>query len=99
MSLTRQKAHTALWFVYVKPQARDTIEDFKCMVFNFSGYLFSDIEKLRKCLYLNFNLDTRFHKTGRYQQLYIPTSENHTFLDIISPYVIPSMRYRLAITP
>ena len=71
----------------------------KGMVFNFSGYLFSDQEKLRKCLYLNFNLDTRFHKTVRYQQLYIPTSENQTFLDIISPYVIPSMRYRLAITP
>ena len=44
-----------------------------CMVFNFSGYLDKDQEKLRKCLYLNFNLDTRFHKTGKYQQLYIPT--------------------------
>lgn len=71
----------------------------KGMVFNFSGYLESDQEKLRKCLCLNFNLDTHFHKTGRYQQLYIPTSENQTFLYIISPYVIPSMRYRLAITP
>ena len=71
----------------------------KGMVFNFSGYLESDQEKLRKWLYLNFNLDTRFHKTGKYQQLYIPTSENQKFLDIIYPYVIPSMRYRLAITP
>jgi len=69
----------------------------KGMVFNFSGYLNIDKEKLRKCLYLN--LYTHFHKTGRYQQLYIPTSENQTFFDIISPYVIPSMRYRLAITP
>ena len=71
----------------------------KGMVFNFSGFDKSNQEKLRMCLLMNFNLYTYFHKTGNTQQLYIPTSENQTFLDIISPYVIPSMRYRLAITP
>ena len=71
----------------------------KGMVFNFSGFDKSDQEKLRKCLLINFNLHTHFHKTGNTQQLYIPTNENQNFLDIVSPYVIPSMRYRLAITP
>ena len=40
---------------------------------------------------MNLYLYTYFHKTGKTQQLYIPNSENQTFLDIISPYVIPSV--------
>ena len=71
----------------------------KGMVFNFSGFNVENQKRLRKCLLINFNLTTHFHKTGNSQQLYIPSSENQLFLDIVSPYVIPSMRYRLAITP
>ncbi len=71
----------------------------KGMVFNFSGFDQSGQERLRSCLHSNFNLITTFHKTGKSQQLSIPTSENQKFLDIVSPFVIPSMRYRLAITP
>ena len=71
----------------------------KGLVFNFSGFDQSGQERLRSCLHNNFNLMTTFHKTGKSQQLYIPTSENQKFLDIVSPFVIPSMRYRLAITP
>ena len=71
----------------------------KGMVFNFSGFDQSGQEKLRSCLLRNFNLHITFHQTGKYQQLYIPTSENQKFLDIVSPFVIPSMKYRLAITP
>lgn len=71
----------------------------KTMIFNFSGFDQSGQERLRSCLLSNFNLTTTFHKTGKYKQLYIPTSENQKFLDIVSPFVIPSMWYRLAITP
>lgn len=71
----------------------------KGMVFNFSGFDQSGQERLQGCLYNNFNIMTTFHKTGKSQQLYIPSSENQKFLDIVYPYVIPSMRYRLAITP
>ncbi len=59
---------------------------------------FSLIERmlLKQCLEENFQLIVNIHKNG---QLYIPVTSYVRFYELVSPYIIPSMWYKLPITP
>ena len=57
----------------------------------------TDIERLREVLRVNFSLQASVHRSGRGRgyRLYIPVREAARLARIISPYVLPELRYKL----
>ncbi|MBU3964144.1 hypothetical protein KJ562_00170 [Patescibacteria group bacterium] len=56
-------------------------------------------EVLTKILKKNFGMKVSIHWDGKGNRLYIPRKEIKTFLDIVSPYILPSMKYKFPLTP
>ncbi len=56
-------------------------------------------EILRKCLRDNFSLDSRIHWIQDGYRLYIPSKDVRHFCELVYPYIIPSMRYKLSYNP
>ena len=54
---------------------------------------------LRECLEKNFGIISKIHKKGKYWNIYIPTSEAKKFCNLIKPYIIPEMEYKICLTP
>lgn len=54
---------------------------------------------LQECLDKNFGIKTQIHKKGDYWNLYIPQSEAKKFCNLIKPYIIPEMEYKICLTP
>ena len=52
-------------------------------------------ELLLQCLKQNFKINAKIHKKGKNWNIYIPSSEAKEFCDIIKPYIIPSMEYKI----
>lgn len=51
---------------------------------------------LQKTLLERFNMQTALHRQkGRYWRIYIPSESVLTFQKHVSPYILPSMRYKL----
>lgn len=60
-----------------------------------------DIEKLKECLVTNFKLNTSIHKSGKNRglRLYLSVKEARKFRDIVEPFVLSEMKYKLPYTP
>ena len=56
-------------------------------------------ERLRKCLRNNFSLDSRLHWVSDGYRIYIPSKEAKHFCELVHPFIIPSMRYKLSFNP
>ena len=56
-------------------------------------------EVLRKCLKQNFSLDTRLHWIQDGYRIYIPSSNAKHFCELVDPFIIPSMKYKLPYNP
>jgi len=69
------------------------------MFLNTLSYSKTEQIKLQKCLLKNFGINTRIHWITDGFRLYIPKSEARHFCEIISPYIIPSMVYKLPYDP
>ena len=54
---------------------------------------------LQNVLEKNFGIETKVHKKGRYWNIYIPERESKKFVRIIKPYIIPKLKYKIALTP
>lgn len=52
-------------------------------------------KRLIDCLNGNFDLHAVLHKKGKWWNIYIPQREIIKLRNIIAPYVIPSMRYKI----
>ena len=52
---------------------------------------------LKNCLRENFNLDVSLYKDSKGWQIYVPVGNGSAkkFRDLINPFVIPYMRYKL----
>lgn len=61
-------------------------------VYNFTVI---DIEKLSFCLQKNFNISSTLHSATTSRQLYIPKKSRSIFKETISPFIIPTQRYKL----
>jgi hypothetical protein len=59
------------------------------------NYTNSEIEKLIYCLNKNFFISGTLHSTNTSRQLYIPKKHLSRFKQIISPFMIPTQRYKL----
>jgi len=66
-----------------------------------STHCFSKKENqlLQKILYRNFGMEVNLDWDGKGNRLYIPKRSLKRFVDLISPYIISSMEYKLPLTP
>lgn len=69
------------------------------MFLNTLGFSKTEQKLLQKCLLKNFGINTRTHWITDGLRLYIPTDDSKNFCRIISPYIIPSMIYKLPYDP
>jgi len=62
---------------------------------------FSEDEQalLRDALLDNFGIGSSLHKKGKYWNIYIPQKFAYQFADLVRPYIIPDLAYKIALTP
>ena len=56
-------------------------------------------EILSDILNRNFNISNKLHKKGKTWNIYIPQSSARRFVDIGKPYIIPELKYKIALAP
>jgi len=85
----------AVWFMDDGQKRSD------CNALRISTDSFSYKEQtiLQKCLAKNFNIFAKIHKKGKFWNLYIPSREAKKFINIVSQYIIPSMKYKISLDP
>ncbi len=70
------------------------------ILFETQSYSRSQIECLQDCLQRNFKILTTIHQSGvrRGLRLYVPVTQARRLAQIVSPYVLPEMRYKLPVS-
>lgn len=65
-------------------------------VFCTDGFTFKEVEFLQKIMKHNFNLDTTIRKTRLNKpNLYVRACSKMHFIELVSPYICESMKYKL----
>ena len=54
---------------------------------------------LLRCLKINFGIDARIHRKGKFWNIYIPKPEAKNFCKVVRPYILPKMKYKISLTP
>jgi hypothetical protein len=72
-----------------------------CNAFRFNTDMFErkELRYLCDALFHNFGIECTLHKKGKYWNIYIPQKSAHKFVDIVRPYIIPSMLYKITLAP
>jgi hypothetical protein len=85
----------AIWFMDDGYKRND------CNALRISSDSFSrnDQLKLMKCLEDNFCVKSKLHKKGKNWNIYIPEKYSKVFCDLVCSYIIPSMKYKINLTP
>lgn len=73
--------------------------DCNALRINTDSFSLKDQYGLQKLLRKQFSIETKVHKKGEYWNIYIPVKEAKKFCELIRPFVIPSMRYKVSLTP
>jgi len=60
-----------------------------------SCFLKNELEELCKLLYDKYGLECSLHKDGKYFSLYIKSISAKNFAELIKPYIIESIKYKL----
>lgn len=63
--------------------------------FNTQAFRPEEVDVLRECLLVNFNLVTRTHFAACRPRIYVAQAHFQHLCDLIRPHVIPDMRYKL----
>lgn len=53
------------------------------------------VERLSKMLYDRFNIESSVVKRGKFYRIRIKSTSYQTFINLIYPYIVPSMQYKL----
>ena len=69
------------------------------LVFNTSCYSEAEQVALQSVFAGRFGVVVSIHKVGRGFQLYIRSRSFERFVSVVSPYIVPQMRYKLPIDP
>lgn len=85
----------AVWFMDDGGRRNDSYGLF----LNTLSFTKSEHNLLVKCLKKNFSLDVRIHWIQDGYRLYIPSHNSQRFCELVFPYLIPSMRYKLSYNP
>lgn len=68
-------------------------------ILNTQSFSYLENKYLQECLSRKFNLDkVSIHKDRKWWRLYIRKMSVNKFYEIINPYIIPSMRYKLHVS-
>lgn len=72
-----------------------------CNAFRISTDAFSKTEqiKLQKILAQHFGIASSLHRKKKWWNFYIPEKATKRFRQIVSPYIVPSLRYKVALAP
>lgn len=55
--------------------------------------------RLQAVLEKQFGIGTKIHKKARWWNIYIPKKEVKRFIAIVSPYILPSLQYKITLAP
>ncbi len=94
-SLMESPLSLAVWFMDDGGRRNDSYGLF----LNTLSFTKPEHEILKNCLKKNFSLDVRLHWIGDGYRLYIPSKDVKHFCEIVYPYIIPSMQYKLSYNP
>lgn len=85
----------AVWFMDDGYKRND------CNALRLNTDAFSRREQTRLQIVLerNFGIKTKLHKKGKYWNVYIPRAYAKKFVDIVQPYIIPTLSYKIALAP
>jgi LAGLIDADG DNA endonuclease family protein len=67
----------------------------KAVIFNTQGFAQNDVERLVKCLQDSYNLEAAPRKQEDGLQIYVSGKSFGRFREIVDPYILPSMRYKI----
>ena len=60
------------------------------------GYKRDELKRIQNVLSKKFDIETKLHvQKQKYLRLYIISESAEKFRNIVSPYIIPSLRYKL----
>jgi len=59
------------------------------------NFSYEELEFLKELLNNKFNIHVSFHKKGPNHRIYIPSKSFNNFRNLIKPYIIESMKYKL----
>ena len=71
----------------------------KGLVFNTSCYSQAEQVALQSVFAERFGVEVSIHKVGRGFQVYVRSRSFQRFVSIVSPHIVPQMRYKLPIDP
>jgi len=94
-SLMKSPLSLAVWFMDDGGRRNDSYG----MFINTLSFTEPEQKILMRCLKRNFSLDSRIHWVQDGYRLYIPSKDAKYFCELISPYIIPSMYYKLSYNP
>lgn len=62
-------------------------------------YSLDEQKLLQNCLKENFCIGSSLHKKGDTWNIYIPSAQSERFRQVIGPFILPDMRYKLPLAP
>ena len=85
----------ALWFMDDGYKRND------CNAFRLStdGFEESDQRILCDTLSKNFGISSTLHRKGATWNIYIPQKSSRRFVEVIKPFTVPSLRYKITLAP
>jgi len=85
----------AVWFMDDGYKRND------CNALRINSDSFNEKEQriLQSMIKRNFGIATTLHKKGRYWNIYIPQKESKKFVELVKPFIIPELAYKIALTP
>ena len=94
-SILKNPLSLAVWFMDDGYKRNDC----NALRLNTDSFTKSEQEMLQSALEDNFGIDTTLHKKGKYWNIYIPERESRKFIDMVKPYIIPKLTYKITLTP
>lgn len=73
--------------------------DCNALRLNTDSFQFEEQKLLQNCLKKNFGIDSKLHKKGKFWNIYIPSLEARKFCEIVKPFIVSEMKYKIFLTP
>ncbi len=90
-SLLKSFRSLAVWYMDDGYRRSDCRALYLCT----SSFTLDEQYLLKTCLASNFNVNTRIHWAGGNARLYVPAKEAEHFCEMVRPYILKSMSYKL----
>jgi hypothetical protein len=73
--------------------------DCNALRLNTDAFAESGQKLLQNILEKRFGVAVNLHRKGKWWNIYIPQSEAKKFTKLVSPYILPALRYKIALAP